>query len=61
MILFLNDTWIGDKPLRKKYPRIYSILKQKRKLIIKECGSWETYHWTWKLVGRRGIGLSEKN
>jgi hypothetical protein len=49
---FWVDTWVGDQPLRDRFPRLYGISSQKEGTIA-SLGRWIDSRWCWNLEWRR--------
>ena len=58
---FWDDLWIGDKRLRDKFLRLFSISLQKQSMIA-ECGFWDWVEWIWSFQWRKEFfGAREVN
>lgn len=51
-VKFCNDKWLGEAPLRQKFPRLFSISKDKDK-VIEQIGRWTYRGCEWNLEWRR--------
>jgi hypothetical protein len=49
---FWFDTWVGDQPLRDRFPHLFGISSQKD-CTIASLGSWIDSRWCWNLEWRR--------
>ena len=55
-----GDKWVGDLELKNKFPRLYSLCRDKDELL--ECfGVWEEGEWNWKFGWRRNLFDWEKS
>jgi len=63
IIKFWKDCWMGDKPLKESFPRLYSISVSKDK-VVSEMGEWisnENRHYLrWILSWRRELFVWEQ-
>ncbi|GKV01549.1 hypothetical protein SLEP1_g14096 [Rubroshorea leprosula] len=50
---FWHDKWVGDKPLRNLFPRLYA-LAIRRDGQLKDMGYWSAENWIWDCRWRRG-------
>ncbi|GKV32613.1 hypothetical protein SLEP1_g41207 [Rubroshorea leprosula] len=50
---FWHDKWVGDKPLRNLFPRLYA-LANSREGQLKDMGYWSAEDWVWDCRWRRG-------
>jgi len=51
---------VGDLELENKFPRLYSLCRDKDKLL-ECCGIWEEGEWNWKFGWRRTLFDWEKS
>jgi len=51
LINFWNDKWIGEVPLKEKFPRLYANSINKE-ATIREIGCWNNESWEWNLAWR---------
>jgi len=51
-ILFWDNLWLGDIPLKDKYLRMCNNSEQKG-FTIRDIGSWHGNQWSWNLMWRR--------
>ncbi|GKU89268.1 hypothetical protein SLEP1_g3431 [Rubroshorea leprosula] len=61
---FWHDKWVGDKPLRNLFPRLYA-LAITREGLLKDMGFWSAETWIWDCRWRRncvgrGVGAEEQ-
>jgi hypothetical protein len=56
---FWSETWVGDQPLRDRFPRLYGISTQKEGTIA-NMGSWVDLQWHWNLEWRRQFFVWEQ-
>jgi hypothetical protein len=56
---FWNDRWVGEKCLRIKYPRLYSVSNQKEALVG-EMGVPSGTRWEWRFTWRRHLFMWEE-
>jgi hypothetical protein len=49
---FWSEIWVGDQPLRDRFPRLYGISNQKEGTIA-SMGGWIDFRWIWNLEWRR--------
>ena len=54
LINFWNDKWIGEVPLKEKFPRLYANSINKE-ATIREIGCWNNESWKWNLAWRREL------
>ena len=52
--LFWHDTWVGDRPLKMVFPRLFSIASIKD-APIESMGSWDGWSWSWNLSWTRSL------
>lgn len=52
IILFYHDSWVGQQPLKSRFPRLFSLSRQQVE-FISDVGSWNHNFWEWKLKWRR--------
>ncbi|GLT52595.1 hypothetical protein SLA2020_485530 [Shorea laevis] len=60
---FWNDKWVGDKPLKNLFPRLYA-LADSREGRLKDMGYWRAESWIWDYRWRRGCvgrGVGEED
>ena len=57
---FWEDKWVGDLELKNKFPRLYSLCRDKDELL-ECCGVWEEGEWNWKFGWRRNLFDWEKS
>jgi hypothetical protein len=57
--LFWSDIWVGEQPLRERFPRLYGISTQKEGLIA-NLGVWIDGGWRWNLEWRRHFFVWEQ-
>ncbi|GKV41009.1 hypothetical protein SLEP1_g48590 [Rubroshorea leprosula] len=50
---FWHDKWVGDKPLKNIFPRLYA-LANSREGRLKDMGYWSAENWIWDCRWRRG-------
>jgi hypothetical protein len=50
--LFWDDQWIGDQPLRQKFPRLFGISNQKEE-VLHNMGNLIEGRWHWNLLWHR--------
>lgn len=53
-IKFWSDTWIGEKPLKDKFPRLFSVSIQQGD-SISQMGCWDRFFWQWHLRWSRTL------
>ncbi|XP_057803730.1 uncharacterized protein LOC131019067 [Salvia miltiorrhiza] len=53
------DRWVGGKPLRFVFPRLFQLCENKN-VSIEESGRWENGSWSWELKWRRELFEWEK-
>ena len=46
---FWNDVWIGDKPLKEIFPRLFSISKGKKLSVAEMINGQSTSSYTWDI------------
>ncbi|KAL9671726.1 hypothetical protein QQ045_009297 [Rhodiola kirilowii] len=51
---FWDDTWLGDRPLKVTYDKLWSLASNK-KAKVKEMGIWAEGNWLWQLKFRRSL------
>lgn len=51
---FWEDTWVGPRSFKAKFPRLFQISEQQNK-VIEECGSWCEGKWEWDQKWRRNL------
>ncbi|KAL9663373.1 hypothetical protein QQ045_018759 [Rhodiola kirilowii] len=51
---FWDDTWLGDRPLKVSYKKLWSLALNK-KAKVKEMGFWAEGNWLWQLKFRRSL------
>jgi hypothetical protein len=56
---FWIDTWIGEQPLRERFPRLFEISCQKEGTIA-SFGSWSDLRWCWNIQWRRQFFVWEQ-
>jgi hypothetical protein len=49
---FWSEIWVGDQPLRDRFPRLYGISNQKEGTIA-SMGGWIDFRWIWNLEWQR--------
>jgi hypothetical protein len=49
---FWSDIWVGEQPLRDRFPRLFGISNQKEDTIA-SMGGWNDFQWVWNLEWRR--------
>ncbi|GAU09987.1 hypothetical protein TSUD_393040 [Trifolium subterraneum] len=49
---FWNEAWIGDQPLRLRFPRLFGISLQQQ-AVIQDVGRMIDGRWQWELLWRR--------
>jgi hypothetical protein len=54
LTLFWDNLWIGNIPLKERFPRIYSISNQQLGTIF-SMGSWVDGLWRWDFTWRRNF------
>ncbi|GKV16244.1 hypothetical protein SLEP1_g26913 [Rubroshorea leprosula] len=58
--LFWHEIWAGDKPLKEKYSRLFSLSRDKD-AVITDMGSWNNKEWMWNWRWRRCLFAWETN
>lgn len=56
---FQDDIWVGNGPLKDKYPRLYALTVEKSGYIV-DSGLWDEDSWQWILPWRRRLFVWEK-
>jgi hypothetical protein len=51
---FWSESWIGNTPLKLRFPRIYSI-SNKQVDTVASMGSWVDGVWNWEFIWRRNF------
>ena len=51
-VLFWEDKWVDEKPLKEAFPRLYSNSNQKMQKLD-QVGDWKDLEWVWNLRWRR--------
>ncbi|GLT33473.1 hypothetical protein SLA2020_080610 [Shorea laevis] len=49
---FWRQLWVGDKPLRDSFPRLFQLAMNKEGMV-QENGKWEGESWRWDIKWRR--------
>ncbi|XP_057809125.1 uncharacterized protein LOC131023599 [Salvia miltiorrhiza] len=57
--LFWEDRWVGHKPLKFVFPRLFQLCVEK-KAVISDLGRWANSEWIWDLKWRRELFDREK-
>ncbi|GAU12782.1 hypothetical protein TSUD_72680 [Trifolium subterraneum] len=57
--LFWTAVWIGDQPLRHKFPRLFGISSQQNE-VIRNLGCVVNGQWSWALQWRRNFFVWEE-
>jgi hypothetical protein len=52
--LFWRDIWVGDRPLKDVFPRLFSVSTSKD-LLVSEAVAWEEGRWRWEVAWRRNL------
>jgi hypothetical protein len=52
--LFWRDIWVGDRPLKEVFPRLFSVSTSKD-LLVSEAGAWAGGQWRWEVAWRRNL------
>lgn len=51
---FWRDKWLGDTPLKERFPRLFLVSLQKDE-IVANIGFWDGMLWHWNLTWRRNL------
>jgi len=58
-VRFWDDRWVGDLPLKERFPRLYAISLCKEN-VLNELGKWEGEVCKWNLLWRREMFTWER-
>ena len=62
-IKFWEDYWVGDRPLKESFPRLYSVSDSKE-MAVSEMGDWisnkNREEFIWMLLWRRELFVWEQ-
>ena len=53
-IIFWDDIWIFEEPLKLRFPRLFGI-SMDQSLSVKDMGFWDGYNWEWCLRWSRPL------
>ena len=57
---FWHDTWCEAGPLKRTFPRLFSISMQKNS-FVSQMGVWQEEIWSWQLNWRRALYVWEND
>ena len=52
--MFWVDQWVGEIPLKERFPRLFSVSSQKQNYIT-DTGIWDGGVWNWRFEWRRRL------
>ncbi|GLT87533.1 hypothetical protein SLE2022_056120 [Rubroshorea leprosula] len=59
-MLFWHEKWVGDKPLKEKFNRLFSLSREKDACIA-DMGQWNNGEWMWTWRWTRNLFVWEIN
>lgn len=57
--LFWHDAWLGDSPLRVRFPRLFLLVMDLNSLVS-SCGRWIDGVWEWSSLGGDNCTLGRR-